>query len=582
MRRTHTLLFCAILLSIIANICNAKVKPVTQLSYARDSLIYVLQKKISTQERLTVLMNLGDICLNLNNDYSYVEKLWTEALRVHDENAIIVAGRSLTLRWLNLGDMTKAEKWIKICEKEFRGKHRNPELNYLYLMRDIRIYQNQGKMAEELIRKQLKIKQNSDPYEKMCALYKLGTIALSEWSGNTTLKMKSWDEYMEEGYKVAKSLPFEESYSFRNQFLLALCYKSVAYNKEFLQILKDYRNLPGMKNRPFYSHRGDIIGCAHMFGWGDKLSRKEVDYWFRKFCELTQDYPYDCPTPYNFYFYSEAINYYIYVGDKSKILECCDSTIANASKYKMDDLWYYEMRGKTLAEMGRWREAYDNSKRWVAKKDSVANASSAAKLMELQTQYQVDHLKYEKKANLVLFISAAVLCIILMLGFWLLYRHYCILRRKNSALYEMLHHLQQSEEDVDLVKQRIPEEELSREEVLYRRMCELMHDEKIFTEQIGRKDLAERLGTNVTYIADAVRQCANGMKVSEFINLYRLRYASELLTNHSELSINAVGEEAGFSSRTTYYRLFGDYFGMSPNEFRSIARSKIISKKSAL
>ena len=577
MRRSLLILVC--LFAGITTVHSAQNNPSTQLAFARDSLVRILHSKVSPQEKLLVLINLGDVCLNLNNDYTYVEKLWSEALKQHDENATIIAGRSLALRWINLGDIEQAKKWIQICEKEFRGKYRNPELNYLYLMRDIRLYQNQSKMATELIAKQLKIKQSSNPYDKMVTLYKMATIALSEWSGNGTIKMKPWDEYMEEGYQIAKSLPFKESYSFRNQFLMALCFKSVAYNKEFLQLLKEYRALPEMKNRPYYTHRGEIIGCAHMFGWGSQLPRKEVDRWFGEFCRLTASYPYDCPTPYNFYFYSEAINYYVYTDNKNKIIECCDSTIANAAKYKMDDLWFYEVRGKTLAEMGRWREAYENSKGWVAGKDSVAKASSAAKLMELQTQYDVDRLKFEKKTSQLRFVFAAIVCIVLAIGFWLLYRHYRTLRRKNASLYEVVHQLQQTEDIANMVKERIPEAELSREELLYRNLCKLMREEKLFKEQIGRKELAERLGTNVTYIADAVRQYSDGMKVSEFINLYRLRYAGDMLTTKLDMPINVVGEGAGFNSRTTYYRLFSDYFGMSPSEYRSIARSKEIGEK---
>jgi AraC-like DNA-binding protein len=552
--------------------------PTRQLAAAKDSLLHLLKGRLTESARLQVLMNLGDVGLNLDNDYVYIEKLWQEALKAHDENAIITAGRSLTLRWLNSGDMTKADKWIKICEKQFFGKHRNPELSYLRLMRDIRLYLNQSKMASELVAKRLSIKENKDAYERMSDLYKLGTLALSEWSGNGTLKMKPWNEYMEEGYKVAKSLPFDESYSFRNQFLLALSQVSVDYNREYIRLLQQYRALPAIKARPYFSHRGDIMAYAQMFNWGKQLSRKEVDYWFKKFCELTTSYPFDCPTPYHFYFYAQAINYYLYIGDKGKVLQCCDSTIAHASQYQMDDLWFYEVRGETLADLGRWKDAYDNSKQWVAKKDSVAKVSSAAKLMELQTQYGVDKLTYEKKSSRMYLLFSVVICVLLAIGLWILYRHYRVLRRKNTSLYEVLQQLQQSEETANLAKERIPDDELSRDELLYRNLCKLMREEHPFTEQIGRKDLADRLGTNVTYIADAVRKYAEGMKVSEFINLYRLRYAGELLIERSELSVNAVGEEAGFSSRTTYYRLFNDYFGMSPNEYRTISRRKVIKK----
>lgn len=553
--------------------------PAAQLTIAKDSLLRRLHSHISPKEKLLVLTNLGDVCLNLNNDYGYVEKLWNEALRQHNNDAIITAGRSLTLRGLNLGETKSVDQWIKLCEKEFKGPMRHSALSYLYLMRDIRLFENQSKMAAEMIYKQLRIKQTKDPYEKMSMLYKLGTLALTAWNGNVTLKMKPWDEYMVEGYQIAKTLPFEESYSFRHQFLMALCYQSLDYNKEFVALLKQHRREAEHAGRPFTSHRGDIIACSHLFEWSDKLPRKEVDRWFGEFCKLTSDYPYDCPTPYDFYFYSKAINYYIYTKDNTKIVQCCDSAIVNAPKYKMDNLWFYEVRGETLAAMGRWKEAYENSKALIAGKDSIAKSTAAAQLMELQTQYKVDRLTFAKKNSELRFIFAALLCVLLAAGLWLLYRHYHTLRRKNAALFDAIRQLEDNRETTDTAQNNIPDEKLSREELLYRNLCKLMRDEKPFVEQIGRKELADRLGTNVTYIAEAVKQGSDGMKVSEFINLYRLRFAGNLLSERLDLSINAVGEEAGFTSRTTYYRSFSAYFGMSPNEYRNIARSKKVEKE---
>lgn len=113
---------------------------------------------------------------------------------------------------------------------------------------------------------------------------------------------------------------------------------------------------------------------------------------------------------------------------------------------------------------------------------------------------------------------------------------------------------------------------LADDEILYRNLCELMQSEKIFTAQIGRKELADMLQTNTTYIVEVIKRFSDGMTVTAFINGYRLRYAGKLLAERNDLSVDAIGEEAGFTSRSTYYRQFRDYYGMSPNEYRSISR----------
>ena len=89
-----------------------------------------------------------------------------------------------------------------------------------------------------------------------------------------------------------------------------------------------------------------------------------------------------------------------------------------------------------------------------------------------------------------------------------------------------------------------------------------------------KDDVVNILNTNRTYLSDAVRVCCDGITFSEFINRYRLRYAATLLTTNEDLNINEVGDESGFNSRSTYNRLFRNYYGMSPSEFRAIAKEK--------
>lgn len=239
---------------------------------------------------------------------------------------------------------------------------------------------------------------------------------------------------------------------------------------------------------------------------------------------------------------------------------------------KMGCINALELRAELLAELKRPEEAVGLYKQLLASKDSLTRLDMAAQLDELRSIYDVDKFILKKQIAENKMYIAVSLALLLLVGILLYIRYTHQLKQKNKILYDKLKQLEIAEEAVSHAQSLKPAAELNEDEILYRKMCELLHSEKLFTSQIGRKELAERLHTNTTYIVEVIKQFADGMTVSGFINSYRLRYAGKLLAERPDLSVDAIAEEAGFTSRSTYYRQFRDYYGMSPNEYRSISR----------
>ena len=75
-------------------------------------------------------------------------------------------------------------------------------------------------------------------------------------------------------------------------------------------------------------------------------------------------------------------------------------------------------------------------------------------------------------------------------------------------------------------------------------------------------DLAQRLGTNRTYLSLAVRQFS-GKSFSDYVNNARIEYAQELLLK-GESSKN-VEYSCGYISSSTFYRQFQKVTGTSPS-----------------
>lgn len=103
--------------------------------------------------------------------------------------------------------------------------------------------------------------------------------------------------------------------------------------------------------------------------------------------------------------------------------------------------------------------------------------------------------------------------------------------------------------------------------MLFARIVRLMEVEHIYTdEDLTRDMLAKRLGTNYKYVVKAIKDCDNGNSLINFVNTYRLRHATRLLTETTD-PIVLVAEMSGFSQRTLT-RLFQTQYGMSPAEYR--------------
>ena len=103
---------------------------------------------------------------------------------------------------------------------------------------------------------------------------------------------------------------------------------------------------------------------------------------------------------------------------------------------------------------------------------------------------------------------------------------------------------------------------------LYFRLCDMLEKEKNFTDSnLTREDLASMLGTNYKYVCDAIRECTSGMSVTEFLNMKRLEYATELLLT-SDMAVSEIADLCGFNSRSYFNRLFRSRYGVTPVEYR--------------
>ncbi len=221
-----------------------------------------------------------------------------------------------------------------------------------------------------------------------------------------------------------------------------------------------------------------------------------------------------------------------------------------------------------------YQQAADTYKEWKELADSVRSADNAAELNDLRTVYEVDKLEAQKRAQAnYLWLACGIIALLTgLLAVWMIYARR--VRRKNVALYHQIQELLQSQRQAEEVLLATPEEALSRGMQLFRRVGEVMQAEKLFTDpELNRKALADRLSTNESYLADAIRE-ATGGTFSAYIAGLRLGYSLDLLAGRDELTLDAVAIDSGHGSYSSFFRAFTKQYGISPSEYRRLSAVK--------
>ena len=281
----------------------------------------------------------------------------------------------------------------------------------------------------------------------------------------------------------------------------------------------------------------------------------------------------------------DMLNYYALAGNAVRIQQIYDR-LEPLLREKEDTIsWRYAdllyMYAMGLNNIGRYREAYQTQARYQIINDSLVQRERQAETLELaqqmKTQEKELQLKDEEaktRVQRVMLIAAAIIVLLVLYLLWRSYSYSKTLKAKNRELFAEVQRHEQAEQQVEQQLQARPQEELTTAQKLYLRICQLMEKEKPFTNaELSREQLAQMLGTNYKYVADAIRECSDGMTVADFLNHHRLSYGAHLLATTDD-AVTQIADLAGFNNRSYFNRLFRECFKLTPSEYRKVAKEK--------
>ena len=108
--------------------------------------------------------------------------------------------------------------------------------------------------------------------------------------------------------------------------------------------------------------------------------------------------------------------------------------------------------------------------------------------------------------------------------------------------------------------------------VLFQNLEHCMTDQGIYRDKLLTKEkVTDLLGTNRTYLSQVINE-QTGQTFTQYVNRYRLDEAIRLLGDpQADITLKGIASDVGFSSMTTFYKVFQTNVGMSPKEYREKA-----------
>ena len=151
------------------------------------------------------------------------------------------------------------------------------------------------------------------------------------------------------------------------------------------------------------------------------------------------------------------------------------------------------------------------------------------------------------------------------------------LQAQREELYKTLAHVPSTPEeasdkdksaDADADAVPTPLQENSTEYTHFLRMEQQLTEQLLFLRpDFGRDDLLAITHVNKNDLPRLLREYAHAENVNDYLNRLRVRHALQLMKEKPHFSIMAIGEEAGFRSRATFYRAFLKECGMTPTQY---------------
>lgn len=275
--------------------------------------------------------------------------------------------------------------------------------------------------------------------------------------------------------------------------------------------------------------------------------------------------------------------YYVKTGNKARV-EQLSERLEGIRQQQGDTIstlyrTLFTNKANLYKDLGDYRQAFAAATRAAVIQDSLVARERDSKAEEYEMKFKMQEAEIalqEKEANerihLIIIVALVALLVLGGLSLWRITVGRRRLNERNRDLYETIQQMLEKEKEAEQTLEKTPETALSPTQQLYQRIVRMMNEQKPYTDSnMNRDSMAQLLGTNYNQVANAIRECADGQSIGDYIEDWRLRHAAQMLVKTNE-SIGVIMEDSGFVSRSHFNTSFRERFKMTPSEYRKAIR----------
>ena len=266
-------------------------------------------------------------------------------------------------------------------------------------------------------------------------------------------------------------------------------------------------------------------------------------------------------------------------------------SLAEAKGNRVYTYQLYNLQSEAYARSGNYRKALEQYRKFYEESADINMLEQERAINSLTRKYENERHQKEiqeheltiMKKNREIQLTASVCAVIIigLVALWIVYRHknrlYTRIARQYKEAISKEKTLENRIRQLQDIAGPVPQGEKysnsslteDKSNEMFMRIERLMAGDRIYRENgLTRDKVAERLGSNRTYISQVIND-RTGMSFLAYINSYRIEEAIELLSDPAnDIPLKALSSDLGFSSISTFYKLFSEKVGMPPAKYR--------------